>query len=511
MRGQFKRKSVWLAVLALSVFLVPQGYGIDHSLFIREYKGAKTCETCHSGSIAELQQTVHYKFESSVPQDYLFDEEGHPLEIQRSGKLWKLCGFPTTFPQFNWMGSLKDDPDTPHVDVPGGCARCHIGIGIKPFTAVGKTEVQESESNNVDCLICHAPNYNRQLFIAKNNGEPEMLPNGKPLVLAVPKVDGVMNFNHFLEVAKNVGLPKSEYCLRCHAAAGGGKYELDNMEYNFKRGSAFDEKVDVHAAAGMTCVTCHSAGNHKNKRSRNNDLYAYDTPPPKQQMCIECHSDTPHKSQPMYNLHTSFIACTACHAQTTGGAGYKDYADVIPPDLDDPLSIYKVKVELASEENAVVYRWFNGTVHGEIEPAGSRSNGKIYPYKATFINQPVDANNHPVPVVWGQIFLKGDVPGAAAAGRAQYEAMYTPELAAEIGIPPVPGPFDHFQESHCALFSLSHGITKENALTCKSCHSNQSTLNYAELGYSVERTQQLANVEVPDDDTYVSDWELMAY
>ena len=58
---------------------------MDHS-FLQEFNGAQTCEMCHAGKVAEVQETVHYKFESDVPEEYLYDEEGHPRTIERSGK-----------------------------------------------------------------------------------------------------------------------------------------------------------------------------------------------------------------------------------------------------------------------------------------------------------------------------------------------------------------------------------------------------------------------------------------
>lgn len=503
-------------VLAFSAIALVTQAEQDHSFLIHKYDGAKTCEVCHPGTMAEIMKTVHYKFESPVPENYLFDEKGNPLDIEESGKFWKLCGFPTTFPQFNWMGKLKDDPVTPHIDVPGGCGRCHIGIGIKPFTASNFEEPQANESNNIDCLVCHAKNYQRKFYVATRNGEPDLKPDGTPYVFSVPRVDGEFDFSIQLEAAQTVGhSPTSEACLRCHASAGGGKYELDNMEYNFKRGSAFDKENDVHARAGMTCVNCHSAGNHQTKRPLNNDAYAYDNVVD-HQMCTDCHTDTPHKLLPMYNLHTSFISCTGCHATSTGGARFKDFSMVVPADPNNPLALNKVELRLQSSLdgnesnipfNFINYLWFNGQVHGEIQPVGSREDGKIYPYKTAGFNQPVDANGHPIPVKWGLIFLKGDVMAAVSKGRELYTSMFSDELAAEKGIPTIPGEFDHFATHYCN-FSISHGITKEKALTCENCHTEDTVLDYAKLGYSPQRTEQLMTLDLKEFDTVVEDWTL---
>ena len=75
-----------LSAIVLVAALASAGYAQpDHSMFIQNYEGAKTCEQCHAGSIAELQQTVHYKFESSLPENYIYDHDGNPATIRRDG------------------------------------------------------------------------------------------------------------------------------------------------------------------------------------------------------------------------------------------------------------------------------------------------------------------------------------------------------------------------------------------------------------------------------------------
>jgi len=489
----------FLLVVSLAI---PSSGQTDHSMFFQQYDGAQTCAACHPNEVSEIHATTHYKFESPIPENYLFNEDGSPKTLQRSGKLWKLCGYPTTFPQFNWMGQLKDDPATPNVDKPGGCAKCHVGIGIKPFTAVGQSEPQANEMNNVDCLICHAENYQRKFYVATTNGEPDLNASGAPVVFVVPRVDGEFDFSVYTEAAKTVGPTKSEYCLRCHAAAGGGKFELDNMEYSFKRGAAFTAENDVHAAMGMTCSSCHSTGNedHQMKRSLNNDLFAYDNVVD-HQMCTDCHGDAPHSDNPMYNNHADFISCTACHAQSVGGAVFKDFSTILPPDPNDPLGLYAVELQLAGEEFQLDFQWFNGTVTGEIDPHGSKDDGesKIYPYKLADVNQPVDEHGEPIPVKWGKIFVAGDLQAAMNVGRESYAAMYTEELAAETGIPPVPGEHAGFKLNDCLGFSISHGITKEKALTCACCHDQNSVLDFEGLGYTSDEADSLRSLAAGGD------------
>ncbi|MHC4741120.1 MAG: hypothetical protein ACYS8Z_04380 [Planctomycetota bacterium] len=346
----------------------------DHSLFIGDaYEGPQQCERCHTGQIAKIQAGAHYKFGSDLPDGYLFNEDGTPASHTKSGKLWKLCGFPTTVPQFNWLGVLRDLEDTPHVDKPGGCAKCHIGIGAKPYTATGHAEPQVSEAENVDCLVCHARDYNRKFYVATAGGEPVLNPLGSPVVMAVPKADGVLDWSVQTEAAKTVGPTSAETCNRCHNAAGGGKLKVDDHNYtSFKRGSVFGPGADVHADAGLNCSDCHYAGDHMFKRPVNNDLSAHDVVVD-HQMCTDCHGEAPHANS-TYNTHTTKIACVTCHATTAGGVTYKDFSIPVAPDPCDPLGTWGLKLDFADGPAPTAYRWFNGTVHGEIMARGSRED-----------------------------------------------------------------------------------------------------------------------------------------
>ena len=187
---------------------------------------------------------------------------------------------------------------------------------------------------------------------------------------------------------------------------------------------------------------------------------------------------------------------------------FKDFADIKAPDPENPLGLFTARVDKVTGDLPLEYHWFNGKVRGEIHPMGSRGDGKIYPFKSIGFNQPVDGSGHPVPVKWGLIFLKGDVAAAAATGLALYESMYSEELAAKTGIPPVPGEFIGTYKTTHNLFSISHGITKAKALRCTECHAADSVLNFEALGYSKARAQRLMTLEVQDPDTNVVDWSL---
>ncbi|MBC8215881.1 MAG: T9SS type A sorting domain-containing protein [Candidatus Marinimicrobia bacterium] len=462
----------------------------DHSGMISSYGGPSTCIGCHPGKMEEIISTVHYKFESEILDGLLFNADGTPAEEIYSGKFWKLCGFPTAIPQSNWIGQLKNDPETPHVDVPGGCAKCHIGIGMKPYNANGGTEPSEAElANNIDCLYCHATDYTRKYYVSMSADTVDLNPMGAPIVFAAPRVDGVFNFSEFTDAAKTVGGPAtSDACLRCHAKAGGGGMAFDGVMHSFKRGEGFSGSTDVHAEAGMTCSTCHYDANHKFKRAPNTDLTAMDSPQ-SVSGCVNCHTATPHTTTDTYNNHTDKIACQTCHVTSRGGVVYKDFNAPICPSGDcssESMNLWGLQMNKFPEDFEIDYMWWNGTVEKPIHPLGDINDGKIYPFKKGVFNVPEDAMGNSVPVKWGKYFLTGDMMLAVGAGRSLYSSFLDGFLGniEEYVLPPLSGEFDHFGEV-TDYFSLSHGITTENARTCYDCHAHEGgVIDWVAMGYS---------------------------
>jgi len=463
----------------------PVKVAVDFHSTITEYKGAETCLGCHEGMDAEIMETTHYKFTGELASDYIYDHDGNPVERTYTGKFWKLCGFPTALPSANWVGKLKDDPSTPHIDNPGGCGKCHIGIGMAPYTMKGNTEPTANDMVNIDCLMCHASDYSRKFYVATTDGQPDLNASGSPVVFIAPRVDGEFDFSVYNEAARTVGKTSGDTCRRCHAKAGGGAMAIDGVLHSFKRGDAFHETTDVHAAAGMDCNDCHYSSNHKMKRGANADLSAYDNKL-EGSSCITCHSAEPHDSF-MIDMHTEKVSCEACHATSKGGVTYKDFSVTTCPSGDcssESLNTYGVQLTKFPEDFAITYKWFNGTVEAPIHPRGSYEDGKLYPYKRGVFNQPKDADGNPIPVKWGKLFVAGDMDAAISTGRALYES-YLASFAgdpAAYGLPPLMGEFDHFSETE-DLFSLSHAITKDEALTCGDCHSAEnSVLDWDALG-----------------------------
>ena len=107
---------------------------------------------------------------------------------------------------------------------------------------------------------------------------------------------------------------------------------------------------------------------------------------------------------------------------------------------------------------------------------------------------------------WGIFFKTGNLTNATATGLSLYTNFHTPELEETAGIPPVMGAFDHYAE-HTALFSMSHSITKTDALRCADCHSANGVLDFDVLGYSPERAKELMTLDVPDGGTSINTWK----
>jgi len=454
---------------------------------IANYEGPKTCIGCHPNAVSEVMSSVHYKFTAQLPPDYLYEDESTVTSQKYSGKFWKLCGFPTAFAQHNWVGKLKDDSSTPHVDKASGCGTCHVGIGIMPTAGKGSsTPAAEEAQVNVDCLMCHAATYERKYYVATKNGAPELNPKGAPIVLAVPRTDGVYDFSGSTPAAQTVGKTSAATCNRCHSKSGSGGKVFGQTMHNFKRGDGFGPDTDVHAAVGMACTTCHDAGNHKMKRSFNNDLSAYDSPQAATG-CTNCHGSSPHTIA-KYNTHSAKIACTTCHATSKGGVVYKDFSVLTCPTGEDcsatGMGTYAVKQTMFPADFQPTYMWFNGKAEKPIHPMGSSTDGKIYPFKVGTFKVPVDANGKALPVKWSTAFVNGDMLLAAEQGRTLYQELLSTFAGtpADYGLPAVPGPFDHYGEA-TDVFSLSHGITKTGALQCASCHATTgSVLNWTALG-----------------------------
>ena len=288
------------------------------------------------------------------------------------------------------LGPLDDDRDDTD-DQTEPAERWHISGGLE-----------------IDCLICHSadPGYNprdRARQIEKENfkwvataaaglaailGSTQSLPgdfdpelpelSGPDVELPITRYDAAKietNGRVFFDIVRT---PPDDRCYFCHATLG--------TDTNLP--PRFQQDIDIHLVAGMTCSDCHRHGeDHNVVRGYEGESKHSTNPAAGTLTCRACHirsSDADehvgrlgapvaeHKGMPP--IHFDVLSCTACHsgslaqdqavgiqtalAHTLGLADdHRDPAD--PPAIVEPVFVqpYTIRQEMASY-----------TVSGKYEP-----------------------------------------------------------------------------------------------------------------------------------------------
>ena len=380
---------------------------------LEEYEGPSTCTDCHEEAVEEVLESSHYTWRP---------------KLLGGGKYSKLQ---MTAVPINWLGVLNEKKH-----VPGGCGRCHIGGGPMP---VDPAQATEADKEGLDCLICHATQYDMKVRFPR-------------------KVDGkwVLPQDRSLEAARTAGRTTQDTCLRRHYVPLSG----------YKRGA--DLKEDVHYVRGMSCTRCHRVKDHRFPgfgptitRETNNRV-----------QCVDCHDRTPHKKK-VLNDHQR-LDCRTCHVVEAGGIMFKDGA--ANGVFSEEQGIYKAVEKSGTARPA--YFWHDGVScgarpKGSIDDPGSR----IQPFKKFTGIAPVDAVSGDF--LWlklGTFAKTGDVNQAVAAGA---EASGRPYSGAW-----KPRQYDVY-------FQLSHGVSRKHALRCNDCHSRDGRLDFENLGYTEDRASDL--------------------
>ncbi|HID63635.1 MAG TPA: hypothetical protein EYP49_13000 [Anaerolineae bacterium] len=400
----------------------------NHEGLVTHYEGPSTCRACHPGEEDKVMASVHYTFKE---------------KMNRYGVM------PFSTAAINWLGVLNEEQK-----IASGCGLCHIGGGDKPNPPA---EVTVEDKEKLDCLICHAAQYDTDVRFPVKEGDRWLLPQDRSL-----------------EAAQSVGRPTVEACNRCHHFANG-----DGL---FKRGLDFEAcgdtvtVTDAHTEAGMTCVDCHKAKDHR-FAGAGPTLKAEERPEVKLSCTSEgCHSQTPHQD-PLYNQDHERLDCRTCHVTGTGGLMVRDVT--VPPTFNEETGLYMAAVKRAKPGSVQpVYRWYDGVSKGP-EPTGSIDDGvsKIHPFKLYRGIAPADKESGELLNLKVDVFAQtGDLEKAIAAGVTEsgqaYSGAWVPK---EIK----------------AYFWLSHGVTKEEALVCSDCHGEEGLLDFAALGYSEEEAKNL--------------------
>ena len=451
------------ALIVAAVLILPvsraQEKTYSHTGYFEHYEGTKTCLQCHQKEAESFFHSQHYQWQGEAPK---IVNSNH----KKLGKLNTFNDFCTS-PTGNWIGLVKNSRGEV---LSRGCSACHAGNGLLPSQTMSREQLE-----NIDCLLCHASGYRRDLYQVENDKYV-----WKPILWK--------NQEGLNSVSKRISAPTRVMCLRCHSASGGGpNYKRGDLEYKLTNP---EREYDVHMAGegkNMQCVACHAGENHR-VVGRGTDLSGSDTPD-KTLTCdnTACHSSPPHRN-PVLNKHSIRVNCTVCHIPKFARDEPTDmFRDWSKPFYYAEADKYSATITLEKDVTPV-YTWFNGFTRAQLpgEPAdilpdgsvgimipqGSRDDpqAKIYAFKLHKAKLPLLAEkNWLIPITVEHFFSNGQIdPAVQSAAKEIYgltNAKYSwVETTRYMGI--------------------FHGVQpKEKSLKCADCHGPQGVFNWPALGY----------------------------
>lgn len=460
-----KQSILIVTVLAMAAFGIvlrsskAQETTYSHSGYFEHYEGTQTCLQCHQEEAENFFHSQHYQWKGNAPN--IVNSNGKKL-----GKMNTLNDFCTS-PTGNWIGFVKNSRGDV---ISKGCSACHAGKGVLPADKSDKKQLE-----NIDCLMCHASGYRRDLY-QNDNGEYEW----KPILWK--------NQEGLDSVAKRISAPTRAMCLRCHSASGGGP--------NFKRGDIEyvlanpPREHDVHMASegkNMQCVTCHAGEKHR-VLGRGTDLSGTDTAN-KRLTCdsTACHGSPQHKN-PVLNKHAESVNCTVCHIPKFAKSEPTDMMrDWSKPFYNQEADRYTATIS-TQKDVTPVYAWFNGFTRAQLPgepvkpmadgsagimiPQGSRDDptAKIFAFKLHKGRLPLLAGkNWLIPITVEHFFSNGQI-GPAVTNAAK--EVYGIENASYSWI------------ETTRYMGIFHGVQpKANALKCADCHGANGRMDWKALGY----------------------------
>ncbi len=455
------------------------------------YQGAQTCAMCHQDALDEITHSVHWNLTSPVK-----NVQGLP-DSSQWGMDNRECALAGSTCFANWTASTEGKFTVQSA----GCGLCHIGsLPAPPMPGKAPTE---AEANTVDCLVCHAKDYNWQMraTLVKDQTGVHW---GEDTTLAAA-----------LSITKT---PTNEACLRCHEHA---------FSDDYKRGTPFTPSNDVHAAAGLSCVTCHVTEHHKIAKGQDeSDMVANDLPDVPV-TCSKCHGDNPHpgKIGRILNEHTSKIACQTCHITQVSGIVSENWGKPVKDDINGQYSELSKYDKIPSIHGLYVptdvivkgrpsYIWRVANKDDEknaqswmaFETSNINTPGaKIYPVRGlaqimlfdkklkmwqapgmAFLKDNPQMANFPLLLAPNrEVYNKtGDVKAAIDAGMKPYEAMGL-KWSGEWMAMQVPG---------TSYISVNHGV-KKVGLSCSDCHSTNGVMDFKALGYTPQQVKALEKTE----------------
>jgi hypothetical protein len=371
---------------------------------ILAYEGPKTCLRCHRritltdaatgrekkvGLMNNLLGSTHYRFFTKKhPNVYGFN--GVLADNFPMGKIDRPCPKPGSFAMTSWVALIELKDGRTYSE---GCGQCHIGGqyqaplgGMMPGYRTLNTEKE-----TIDCLICHAIAYdmNQKQAVTDGNGR---LRWGQ---------------DHSLKAAMSAVRPTAQNCLRCHQHNMGGDIYVDERDPSFmqsfvnlgenrprvqhpgsKRGTPYSPSWDVHAAAGIACIDCHTTEGHLIARGTHTTTIMANDLPDVEVTCEKCHTARPHTGEaasggtgaaggtgrtaakrsyytPEFaeylNNHTEVVACVTCHISSLhpDNVTMRDFSTPVFEE-DKGIYIYNDVQKETEPGKAIVYVWWNG-------------------------------------------------------------------------------------------------------------------------------------------------------
>jgi len=453
------------------------------------FDGPQTCAACHSDALAEITHSVHWYAASKVR-----NVKGLP-----DGTWWGMvnreCALAGSTALANWTAAT-DGRFTPQS---AGCGMCHIGGLTEPPLPAGR-EASDAEAATVDCLVCHAEDYDmaaRKSLVKDGAGRVHWGQDSSlTAALSITRV------------------PTADACLRCHEHA---------FSRDYKRGTPYGPTTDVHAAAGMPCTSCHLTREHLIAKGQNeSDMVANDLPDVPV-ACSNCHGREPHRGADAAALdaHTTRVACQTCHIPVVSGVVREDWGKPVKDDSDGSFSalskydgipsladtwVPTVDIDRGAPDH--IWRIANTTDSGDAQSwmafataTRDSDDAAIFPVRGLtqilLFDRTVKMWQAP-----GMSFVK-DEPGMAdfplllAPNREVYNTTGDITKAIEAGVKPAEamglhwsGQWMSMQVPASSYISVNHGV-RRIGLGCDDCHSPNGVLDFVALGYSSEDVKGL--------------------
>jgi Zn finger protein HypA/HybF involved in hydrogenase expression len=217
--------------------------------------------------------------------------------------------------------------------------------------------------------------------------------------------------------------------------------------------------------------------------------------------CTDCHNPKLHDDDRI-NAHTDTVACQTCHvpeiAVEQATKTQWDWSKAGDANREEDTHHYlKIKGEFIYEKNLrPAYRWSNGLAYRYLlgdplnadgitalnAPRGDirDPNAKIWPFKIHYAKQPYDTEYNyllqPVTSGEGGFWQEFDWDKAFRLGEGVSGLKYS-------------GHYD-FAETEMFWPSTHMVATKEKALQCQACHSEDGRMDWLALGYDGDPIKQ---------------------